>query len=602
VVRPKHVYGYVVGQYAVKMNAPDKFLSIRVRPSAYNPHCQKYKPAAFLPSFHVSDKHTKVPVYLPFFCDRDSPANQIAAIVHRFGRRMKPIDPATIADFNEFAKEFIRLYFEKLTKEELYTFLQWLEKTPYPGSRKKTLSILRNEDVDLCKVIESKSFLKFEGYQEPKNPRAINSPTDHSKSLLGQFIAAIDKKTFKNKWFVKGIAPKLWPQMLLNAFSNNPVMGTDFSSFEAHHREAYSEVILFWMQHMLRDVGVPAHVRLLLARMVLGSNHTVFKDVSATVEQRLMSGSLWTSSANGVLNLLIMAYLNCRSSDPLSDPRVLARNVDQYFTGFVEGDDGICLDRDVDPQLVERMGLDLKWDKHPTFETASFCGIVCGVSDIDKGFTSVCCNPLKVLRNFFVLPVQCSTMRESSQLAFLRAKALSYKYNYSDCPIVGKLCDRVLRDTAGIDISRVKHLFDSYKLEWAVAAHNHSLWRLPAKVTAESRSIVERVFKISYSEQLRIEREIEDSPARHLFLDLWPYVSTDDLHYALTYAVNGKLDHVQHEYPDEVQWILQDGQHPTPYDDAPTKSFRCKRLDGNFEKRRKPQIYFEPEANHFQNN
>ena len=45
-------------------------------------------------------------------------------------------------------------------------------------------------------------------------------------------------------------------------------------------------------------------------------NECSFKHVHASVDERLMSGALWTSSANGMLNLLLSSYISARTVLP----------------------------------------------------------------------------------------------------------------------------------------------------------------------------------------------------------------------------------------------------------------------------------------------
>jgi hypothetical protein len=182
--------------------------------------------------------------------------------------------------FTEYYREFIALAFQPLRDDEVPGFKQWLDHTSYSGARKNALIKLREEI--LChdgKHFAVKSFIKDEFYSEPKNPRAINSYTDESKTLLGALFHAIDKKTFATRFFVKGSNPKTWPQRLEELFGNMPVLTTDFSSFEAHHWGALARVPYYWALHMIRDLTRVCFLRDMVAVMMLGVNEVAFNRI-----------------------------------------------------------------------------------------------------------------------------------------------------------------------------------------------------------------------------------------------------------------------------------------------------------------------------------
>lgn len=497
---PDHRYliGIKYGQFDAKLNPCSRTLSIRVRgkPSDLN------QMVGFYNELRPVSPMTGEMQLSAIIHDQKDVRNKISSIMHRFARDMPVPEQGTIAEFRVYAKALIEKLFEPLKATELRTFREWMDKTHYTPAQKSYLTNLRQQVTHIDgNTIKNDSFIKWEAYTAMgKMSRSINSYSDESKVILGPLFHSIDKKTFSTKYFVKGIDPLERPAMLKKLFGSRPVMGTDFSSFEAHHSGVFCDVTRHWALHMTRGLNLPRHLRVLISRMFLGRNLCDMGDVVAEVDQRLMSGALWTSSANGVLNLCILSYLNSRAKFPAMDVLELVGRHEECFQGFVEGDDGICLDEFVPEDLITKLGIVLKFDHFTSYGEASFCGIVCddvvGVNLSD---------PMKFLSKFFVMPPKYAHARASIQSAYLRAKALSYKYALNDCPIIGPVCHAVCRMTKNADPLRASADVDTYKLEQLERAIKTKVWTLTPNIRPESRELMTRVFGVSVDDQLRIE-------------------------------------------------------------------------------------------------
>lgn len=558
----------------MKVNTPSRFLCMRVKPNlGRKPKKEGLKQVASLGPMCIVDSALAVPTLVPIVPDPDAPENQVVAMVHRAGREMADPDPAEAQLFKRYAQTFIRTHFEPLTKDEIPTFKEWLDKTSYNPSRKQGLTDQRKLMIMISEaIVYSESFIKDESYQEGKNSRGINSYTDPTKTIIGPIQHAIDKKTFKSKWFVKGTAPRTWPRKLREAFGTSPVMETDFSSFEAHHHGINAEVVHYWIMHMIRDCGLDNHFKRLVSRMMLGTNVTKFKSVTATIPQRLMSGAMWTSSANGVLNLLFMSYINGRTMFPHATPEWLATNVDEFFVGFVEGDDGICRDNAVDESVIARLGIDLKFETAPHYGAASFCGIVCDPED-DRIVT----DPKKVLRSFFSVPRKYMSSGDGVKMGLFRAKALSGKCNFNHAPIVGELYHHVCKKTQHVK-GDTSETIDSRHREFAVLAKSEGLHLVRPEVTLSSRILVERRFGIPIYLQCRLEEQIR-SADRVLALDLQGVVNAFDVQYASRFCT--QAEHCPSPFqliPPIVQEYL-DNRHVGRPEDWPR---RVKQADARF--------------------
>lgn len=372
-----------------------------------------------LREMYLRNPNSLLPDLAPFFPSLRSVQNEYYASIHRFGCKMPEIDVR--CGVKEYAIEFIRNVMSPPTT--MKSFDEWITESDYPGSRKRYFCELRSK-IDFLKrrhlVVES--FIKAEGYEEPKNPRGILSYTDETKVVLGPICQAVDKAMFSLDYFVKGRDPKTWPGLLLDRLGENCVICTDFSSFEAHHRGLYADVVKFWFRHMTSKIVGSRHLLRLILAMVGTRNKIVFPCSKVEIDERLMSGALWTSSSNGLLNLMIMSFLVLRTKFPDCPARDLWR-MREHFRGFVEGDDGICVAEAIPERLIESLGVRLKFEYHKDFSTAGFCSIYC-----DRSSLECVRDPKKILRSFFYIPIHLQKSRPGTVLSYLRAKALSYKY------------------------------------------------------------------------------------------------------------------------------------------------------------------------------
>lgn len=520
-VRPLYLRGYRVGDYDIKLNDPSPELAVKIHDfrvesrkvvGVYGECRIVYENNVQLPAFKVDPSYVW---------------NKVAACVHRFGTKM-PRPAAGARDFVDFARFFILFHFDSLQLTELFTTEEWLEHTDYTTLRKKELLALRRETNYVSeKDLVSQSFIKDEVYNEVKQPRAINSPSDRTKAFVGALFHSIDKKTFSTKWFVKGTNPKLWPKMLAELLGDNKVISSDYTSFEAHHDTIYSYVIYFWVLHMCRNVA-SNNMKRLVARMMLGTNLTKFKGVTAQIVRRLMSGSMWTSSANGMLNLLLSAYLCARSINPVAPPEYLAANIDDYFKGKVEGDDAIYVYTDINPALVTQLGIVYKPDVFDHYTKASFCGVVC-----DPNSLCVITDPIKAIRKFACLnPTMGTTPKRRA--ALIRAKSLSMLCVYEKCPILSVLAQRTLQLIGYVNVEWVLSVTDQYNRGILREATKFD-WRKELVIDDNTRFIMQEKFGVTVSDQLRIEKSIRESNTLIYNIDLSKFQTKMDFDHSLRF-------------------------------------------------------------------
>lgn len=555
--------GYQVGEYPITLAPVSNDVSIRVK----DPNPSPLSTAA-VSLFHVVSPATGLPDVVPFYPDTAETRGMIASVCHRFGRAMPARDDATSRDFLLFARRFISTRFIPVCDTDVMSFEEQLTHSSYTGGRKRALAELAQT---ICRSdlehLKNKSFLKHEGHQEPKYPRAINSYTDESKVILLAVCHAIDKATFSTRTkdgrriFVKGTHPRTWPSLLEETLGNEPVTETDFSSFEATHQGVMSDVIHFWFMHMLRNTSLPPRVIRYISTLVRGENVCVFKKITARLPRRLMSGALWTSSSNGVLNLLILSYLCGRTLLPTISPEELADRHEEFFRGHVEGDDAIARDVGVTADLIARMGINLKLERHGHFSEAKFCGIVC-----DPGEMACVMDPRKILRNFWWLPPRYKHARPSVLMSLHRAKALSYLTLNPHSPIIGPMCHRICELTAGHDVRAISTELEPHKRLLVAAALEERVWEITPCPTPAMRRIVEERFGVSIAQQIDIEGAFARGDGRFV-IDLSFLASRDDCVQAANHvhlaSPCGLLGLPTPHVPPLIQEIIQRGLEPT---------------------------------------
>lgn len=459
------------------------------------------------------------PHLAPFCYDLKHPANAIVACAHRFARQMPTGDAPTVNHFKEFATRCIVKLFSPPQKDSLPTFEAWLARSSYSGGRKTYLARLHRELVIMdYELTKNDSFLKAEVYQTTaKLPRGINSYSDASKTVLGGLFHCVDKATFVSRFFVKNSDPRTWPERCAQLFGESRVISTDFTSFEAHHTGSFAWIVHYWFSYMTSALPIPGNIRTLVKRLMLGRNIIKFGHVNVECDQRLMSGALWTSSANGVLNLLIHLYLASRAVFGVGDVDVMSEWATSSAQGLVEGDDGLFTDYGQSDDVALSLGCILKVERHERFEGAGFCGIVC-----DRDEMQIVKDPIKFLRNFFVLPARYRFSGATAHDQLLRAKAMSYYYMFRNCPIIGPVCKAILDRTSAVT---ARSTGGSWIENWLDAAVKDRVWNQQPEVGMASRQLVERTFGVSIEEQLAIERQAQLDPAR---IDLSQFTTDDD--------------------------------------------------------------------------
>jgi hypothetical protein len=482
------------------------------------------------------DKATSLQLLSPYVPNLNVPSNVVAGFSHRVGTQMPPRTEET-KRFLDFAKATVLKKFPQITEGDVPELAEFLDGSHYSSEKCEYFKALRRE-LNRVSTEEAvaEGFLKDEDYEKFGVPRCIVHPPDKIQTFMMPLVHAIDKAVFRMPWFVKGTDPKTWPERLMNLFGHTPVIETDFTSMEAHHFGVYADFLYFWMLHVARGVHLPCVMRDVLAYWVKGMKRVRFKTqhVKFEILGRLFSGSLWTSSANSVLNFMLMLYASLRVKYPEATNAELLRHVDE-FRGVFEGDDGLTEDIGFkDTTIFQDLGVVIKLPERgeaKPFYKSHFCQQV-----VDIETMKICPNPLRILRKFFALPRNFVSTKDISCKAYLRAKALSYKYLYPDAPVIGPVMDWVLGRTKSLDIRKFVPCVDSYRREFVEKGQSGQVWKSPAIVPPSMRVLMEEVFGLGEVVQRRIEDAL-DADSDVLSVDLGDLIQDGDFNYVTRFVV-----------------------------------------------------------------
>lgn len=533
---PILIHGTLVGDLSLSLRSLSPDIKIKLNKNTKNCFTTVRAVMGVFPSFCFRDEHHYKPLACPYIPDANAVENHIAGTMHRFGTHMSFPNGFQKRDFYLFSVSFLDLWLVPMPQDKITNMREHLKNSKYSVRTQenmltavKNLETLQNRSKRNC--FGNKSFVKVECHDSFKIARIINF-LDEFRVLLGPIQHDIDQWTISSiPWFVKGSDPRDWPRKLKEEFGDGAVMETDFTSMESHHRDVFSHVVLYWMRLVL---GGDKDLISLFSALYGGLNVCEFKTCTVTLRKSLMSGAPWTSLANGVLNLCIMAYLKFRTLYHMTragkyhiGPKLLARIARSRFRGFVEGDDGITLCDKIDPGLIERLGLKMEPKFHKNFSEAKFCGVICDSDELKVHY-----DPRKFIRRFFVLPVELQNAREVTKMRYMRSKAISYKMLYPSSPVISIVCDIIIERTRGYSSVEFNKNGIPYLMQWIPI--DSRVWRRKADVTLKSRLFVSERYDFPVDLQILCEkRALEKRDSIQLPFDEIFGLSNDEVSYCL---------------------------------------------------------------------
>lgn len=410
----------------------------------------------------------------------------------------------TMRRCRRFVKRKLPAMFKPLLSEDVLSFDEWLERSNYPEWRKTELrecmAALESGSVQEHKIWEAKMFAKDEFYQEYKYHRTINARSDYIKCIIGRFAASIERKVFASPWFIKKIPRAEWPEYIINQCSGREHgYASDYSSFEASFTKEIMEMCEMQLyEYMLQHVW-PKEVNERF-KALSGWNRITAKGFLVRLLARRLSGEMVTSLGNGFSNLMINLF-------------VLKEKGAKNVAAVVEGDDGLYMFDGPMPNEGDflDLGFVIKLSPVRSLSDASFCGVVfdpedrCALADPHK--TLATCSWLDA-------SYQGASPKKKRDLAVV--KGLSMLAQYPGCPVIQSVALWMLRTSQYKPSER-----DS--LLSAALSNSRGWWErkvlkmvkkspfVPVPVGEGSRSVVERVFHMTPSQQLFLEDVFDKS-------------------------------------------------------------------------------------------
>lgn len=470
-------------------NIPDRtFRVTRIRPGFYE---TERRPVRVSVGCEVEGLCIPVP-------DLNHAPSQLAGMVKRVATNMPPILQHNLRRFKRFVKRFCKKYLNELTFDSLedFDFTSWIENAPYPEYRKEELRKVFKESLDRKPITIVKAFTKDECYSLFKHLRGIYARHDDYKVRVGPYAKKFGDKLFKLKWFIKKIPVNERPSKLLEALTGyDNIFCTDFSQYEATFVKKLMGLELWVYNWTLRKHPMQKHFNDLFSCM-LGTNVIDFKHFTAEIRAKRMSGEMFTSCGNGLMNLLLTMYILEQNGNDLE-------NVGAYF----EGDDGIvgCTHLPKAQDYTD-LGANIKIEIPRGINTASFCGNV--FDPIAKHNVR---NPLEAAVGFSWISASYLQASHEVKMKLLRVKSMSLLSEYPGCPILRSLAWYGIRNTRQYkpdsDFIHRNYSKDTYKMEQTLEMFSNFDERNLSTITVHpnSRYLVEEMYNIPVSEQLRIE-------------------------------------------------------------------------------------------------
>lgn len=446
--------------------------------------------------------------------DHRDPLNLVCGIVKRFGNKPTLPDKEIWADLKRFAELFNRHYFKPLTPDQEPTFEEWLKTSPYDENRKTQLreakaasGLNKGNRRQRRKTFKTnKSFCKDEGYDQFKKPRLINSRVDDAKVEFGPWFDAIAKQVFALPPFIKYIPFSERPEVIKRDLMKEGAtyVADDYEAYEAHFDKLHMQLEMGLYKYLTSKTAAGRAWFKEMKAALTGENICTFQHFKVFIEATRMSGEMNTSLGNSYVNLIIHAYWFWVNNGRPTDSSILRNYI--FNNIKVEGDDSAAsyLNKAHIPteEQMTKTGFKVEHLEYDNLGDMSFCGCVFDPEDM-----ITCANPLKVLSSFGWVPRRYVRCGPKMRLELMRAKALSYKYQYNGCPIITPFVDNILRRTSHIKIrASIVNTTSIYERELLQAALSVSTTTKPTPWN--TRLLVERLYGITIQQQLATEMRL----------------------------------------------------------------------------------------------
>jgi len=419
----------------------------------------------------------------PSLTDRDT---SVAGCLHRVLLDIN-FNLELIKEISQYAETYVKK-FDPIPNDADLSAETWLPQTDYTLKRQQQLLEISRKLVKLRpRDMACKSFIKDEFYEEYKHARTINSRTDKFKVFVGPACKMMEKIVFNSPHFIKYIPVSdraKWVKDRLSTFTK--FLSTDFSSFEASFTVALMEAIEMHLYKRLLQNH--PEIYQVLHDALCSENELVFREYTATVLGKRMSGEMTTSLGNGFTNLILMSFV--------------MEKLGYEWDGVFEGDDGLLgvpdtASEDKVNQILSQLGLIIKIKPFNSLNHVSFCGLV-----FDDESYIVLTDPYDFIVRFGWLSRKYLNARDNTIKSLLRAKAYSGFYQFKQCPIIYVLCYQVLKLTSGYQL-KIERDWKVHTIEEAV--RNKIDVRTLEDIPDSARVLMDEVYGISIPVQKRFE-------------------------------------------------------------------------------------------------
>lgn len=437
-----------------------------------------------------------IPGYAPICMDSNDPDTVACGFKQRLARKVPVVDPGLLKEFQLFCRREA----DKLPSVLPATLEEYLAQTHYNEARKEELreADRANRGGPPPRNIAQRvsAFVKTESYGALKHCRWIASRVDRFKVFAAPAAKVIESIIYEMPEFIKHTpVPERPAKVKSLTQAGRRYYLTDFTAFESHF---VPEVMLAceceFYRHILKDWE---HTNFMISVLTGKNMLRTPLGVKAEINGRRMSGEMFTSVGNGLTNLMLAKFIAFKQHKTL--------------TGFVEGDDGLfATEADLNADLYRQLGFSIK-----IVEVVDPCSAIPMDSGVEPGSMAFCGlifaasgEIIKDYRRFFENFGWTSSFINAGEplmMQLLRCKALSACYETPQCPIVGALARRALRETQEVVVT--SKVLDSF-----VDAYHQlpDVIRIPKFAPShETRDLFERTFGISVQTQILVEGLLE---------------------------------------------------------------------------------------------
>lgn len=441
------------------------------------------KPGTIIKVKDPSDRTKEIPAAVslgpicfakPPQCSTSDTWTTVAGARKRIAALTPSYNPVAVREFTAFCKARFEKFITPADILDDVSFKTWLGNRPYPESRKAELRVAHERVSSWFEAewLRVKGHVKDESYIAYKHARLIMARVDEMKTILGPYVALLEKIFYEEAEYVKHIPVRDRPAYITQHLGPALCYGMgDFTSMEGSQQDKFLKAgFLPEMKYALGNVYKKDDIVQITENVALCKNKVECRSFWIEV-LGLCSGEVWTSLMNGTGNKNSMLFhISRRHLGYIPGVQAWSGTIEDLveFSStirlVIEGDDSLIAFQDLrDIPSVEdfaELGFTVKMEIHSNLSEASFCGIV---------FDPVDCinvtDPVYELANFGWTNSYYRRANDNTLKILLRCKSLSLMHQYPRCPILQAMGNYGLRMTIGVDI--LHYITQSRKLcEW----------------------------------------------------------------------------------------------------------------------------------------